>query len=142
MKPFSYLWIGSTIITGIIVQILSSIFNFAIFQWGMLFILPIGAVATAYLNLGIFNLFCKIFRKKSQGNSILNATLGTVVIILMLANTDPPQTVLTVRYRSAVSSGVEIPSLFGWIIRITKIIGFWIISAGELLKQEKPLNKE
>jgi hypothetical protein len=108
----------------------------------MLFILPIGAVATAYLNFGIFNLFCKIFRKKPQGNSILNATLGTVVIILMLANTDPSQTVLTVRYRSAVSSGVEIPPLFGWIIRITKIIGFWIISAGELLKQEKPLNKE
>ena len=43
----------------------------------------------------------------------------------MLANTDPGQTELTVRYRSAVSSGVNIPPLFGWIIRITKIIGFW-----------------
>ena len=51
----------------------------------MLFILPIGAVATAYLSLGILNLFCKVFRKKPQGNSLLIATLGTVLIILMLA---------------------------------------------------------
>ena len=124
MKPFSFLWIGSTISTGIIVQILSSTFNFSIFHWGILFILPAGAIGTAYLNLFIFSLLCKVFRIKPHGNSFLNATLGTILIILMLANTDPGQTELTVRYRSAVSSGVNIPPLFGWIIRITKIIGF------------------
>ena len=130
MKSFSFLWIGSTIITGIIVQSLSSFFNVNIFSWGILFILPAGAVATSYLNLFILSLISKIFRKKPQGNLFLNATLSTFIIILMLANTDPASSEITVRYRSAVSSGLAIPPFWAWVLRIIKIIGFWLNSIG------------
>ena len=126
--PVSFLWIGSTILTGIIIQSLTSSFNFVIFSWGMFFIFPVGAMATAYLNVCIFNLFRKIFRIKPQGNVFLNATLGTIIIILMLANSDPAQTVISMRYRSSVSSGIDLPPFLGWALRIRDIFGFWLIA--------------
>ena len=128
--PISFLWIGSTILTGIIIQSLSSFFNFNIFSWSFLFILPAGAIGTSYLNLIIIGLICKIFRIKPQGNLVINATLSTFIIILMLANTDPASSEITVRYRSAVSSGIAIPPFWAWVLRIIKIIGFWLNSIG------------
>ena len=85
-------------------------------------------MATAYLNVCIFNLFRKIFRIKPQGNVFLNATLGTIIIILMLANSDPAQTVISMRYRSSVSSGIDLPPFLGWALRIRDIFGFWLIA--------------
>ena len=126
--PISFLWIVSTILTGIIIQSISSSFNFGIFSFGMAFILPVGAMVTAFINVCIFNLFRIIFRIKPQGNAFLNATLGTFIIILMLANTDPAQSVLSVGYRFRSGGAVSTGAFFGWALRIRNIIGYWIIA--------------
>tara|TARA_B100000287_G_C20392499_1_gene686280 strand:- start:27 stop:665 length:639 start_codon:yes stop_codon:yes gene_type:complete len=128
--PISFLWIGSTILTGIIIQSLSSFLNFNIFSWSILFVLPAGAFGTSYLNLIIIGLVCKIFRIKPQGNLVINATISTFIIILMLANTDPAASEITIRYRSAVSSGIAIPPFWAWVLWLIKIIGFWLNSIG------------
>ena len=83
---------------------------------------------TAFLNVCIFNLIRIIFRIKPQGNVFLNATLGTFIIILMLANTDPAQSVLSVGYRFRSGGAVSTGAFFGWALRIRNIIGYWIIA--------------
>ena len=100
MKTF--IWIVSTVITGLIIQFLSGLFNIDLFSWSFLFVLPAGAFGTAYLNLFLLGILFRIFKTDPKGGLLFNSVLSTVIIIFMLAFYDPAQTV--VKYKSSVIS--------------------------------------
>ena len=104
MKLLSFLWIISTVLTGIIIQFLSGLFNTDLFSWSFLFVLPAGAFGTAYLNLFILGVFYRIFKTDPKGGLLFNSVLSTLIIIFMLAFYDPAQTLVKDRAASSGSS--------------------------------------
>ena len=143
MKPLTFLWIISTVLTGIIIRFLSGLVNTDLFSWGFFFFLPAGAFVTAYLNLFILGIFYRIFKIYPKGGLLFNSVLSTLIIIFMLAFYDPAQTL--VKDKSSVIA--EILTLFtllwSWLLWGIKIIGYWLITNIEynnlkkLLKEEK-----
>jgi len=125
MKRITFLCIISTVLTGKIIQFLSGLINVDLFSWSFLFVFPVGAIATAYINLIILSLFASIFRFKKIRNSLLNSTLSTLIIIFMLAFYDPAQTVI--QYKS-MTVAENLPLWWAWLLWGIKIMGYWLTS--------------
>ena len=139
MKPLSFLWIISTVLTGIIIQFLSGLFNTDLFSWSFLFVLPAGAFGTAYLNLFILGVFYRIFKTDPKGGLLFNSVLSTLIIIFMLAFYDPAQTV--VKYKSSVIAE-NLPLWWSWLLWGIKIMGYWLITNVAYSDLKKSLKEE
>ena len=140
MQLLTFLWIISTVLTGIIIRFLSGLFNIDLFSWSFLFVFPAGAFGTAYLNLFILGVFFRIFRTNTKGGLLFNSALSTLIIIFMLAFYDPAQTVI--KYKSSVIAE-NLPLWWSWLLWGIKIMGYWIstnVAYNDLrksLKEEK-----
>ena len=139
MKPLTFLWIISTVLTGIIIRFLSGLVNTDLFSWGFFFFLPAGAFVTAYLNLFILGIFYRIFKIYPKGGLLFNSVLSTLIIIFMLAFYDPAQTV--VKYKSSVIAE-NLPLWWSWLLWGIKIMGYWLITNVAYNDLKKSLKEE